>query len=284
MKAGAHLAAGSYSEPMAISTLLSVVALSALVPAALAPVMRPGPAGGRDSTFWLLLGVAIAGPLLWVVVELGPTWRTGLAAALWLSIATSLVLFAIVAAAQPAAARLAPLLLGYLFLLGLLATVWQHAPERPMAGDPPPVWLQAHILVAVIAYGLLTLAAVAGAAVFVQERALKQKKVTAFSHQLPSIAEGERLRARLLTASEVVLAVALITGMIIGWLERRALLRADHKTVFSLLTFMVIGLLLWLHHRAGISGRRAARYVLFAYLLLTLAYPGVKFVTDVIVG
>lgn len=269
---------------MAISTLLSVAALSALVPAAIAPLVRPDPERQRDGTFWLLIGVAIAGPLLWVVVELGPSWRTGLAAALWLSIATSLMLFALVAAIQTAAWRLAPLLLGYLFLLGVMATIWQHAPERPMASDPPPVWLQAHILVAIIAYGLLTLAAVAGAAVFVQERALKQKKVTAFSHQLPSIAEGERLLSWLLMASEVVLAVALITGMIMSWLERHALLRADHKTIFSLLTFAVIALLLLLHHRGGISGRRAARYVLFAYLLLTLAYPGVKFVTDVIIG
>jgi len=247
-------------------------------------MVRPNAQGGRDATFWLLMGVAIAGPLLWVVVELGPTWRTGLAAALWLSIAASLLLFALVAATQPAAWRLAPLLLGYLFLLGVLATIWQHAPERPMAGDPPPVWLQAHILVAVIAYALLTLAAVAGAGVFVQERALKQKKPTTFSHQLPSIAEGETLLARLLVASEVVLAVALMTGMIIGWLERGAPLRLDHKTVLSLLTFAGIALLLWLHHRGGISGRRAARYALFVYLLLTLAYPGVKFVTDVIIG
>ena len=33
-----------------------------------------------------------------------------------------------------------------------------------------------------------------------------------------------------------------------------------------------------------IRGRRAARIVLLAYLLLTLAYPGVKFVTDVILA
>ncbi|MBI3711168.1 MAG: hypothetical protein HY246_26295, partial [Proteobacteria bacterium] len=81
-----------------------------------------------------------------------------------------------------------------------------------------------------------------------------------------------------------VLAVALATGMAIGWTERRALLRLDHKTVLSLATFVMIGIVLWLHHRAGMSGRRAARYVLVAYLLLTLAYPGVKFVTDVVVG
>lgn len=277
---------------MSTSFLLSVVALAALVPAALVPATAVAPpvgsAGGRDSPrgalFWILLAVAIAGPLLWVVVQLGSSWRTGLAAALWLSVAVSLLLFALVAATQRAAWRLAPLLLGYLFLLGLLATIWQHAPERPMPGEPPPAWLQAHILVAVAAYGLLTLAAVAGAAVFLQERALKRKRLSRFTHQLPSVAEGERLQARLLLASEIVLAVALVTGMTIEWLERRALLRLDHKTVLSLLTFAVIALLLYLHHRGGLSGRRAARYVLFAYLLLTLAYPGVKFVTDVVVG
>jgi ABC-type uncharacterized transport system permease subunit len=270
---------------MSTSFLLSVAALASLVPAAVAPVLRGGStAAARDGLFWLLIGVAIAGPALWVVVQLGGAWRTGVAAALWLSIAVSLGLFAVVAAMHSAAWRLAPLLLGYLFLLGVLATMWQHAPERPLSGQAPPLWLQAHILVAVAAYGLLTLAAVAGGGVFLQERALKLKRTSTFTRRLPSVAEGERLQARLLAAAEAVLAVALVTGMTIEWFETRAVLRPDHKTVLSLLTFAVIGLLLYLHHRGGLSGRRAARYVLFAYLLLTLAYPGVKFVTDVLIG
>jgi ABC-type uncharacterized transport system permease subunit len=41
-------------------------------------------------------------------------------------------------------------------------------------------------------------------------------------------------------------------------------------------------MLLILHHYSGLRGRRAARLVLLAYLLLTLAYPGVKFVTDIL--
>jgi ABC-type uncharacterized transport system permease subunit len=271
---------------MSQSFLLSLVALIALIPAALVPVARGGGtiAEARNGLYWSLLGVAIAGPALWVAVQLGGAWHTGLAPALWLSIAVSLILFAIVAATSRVAWRLTPLLLAYLFLLGVLATIWQHAPERPMTSNPPAAWLQAHILVSVVAYGLLTLAAVAGTGVFLQERALKLKRPTSFTHQLPSIAEGERLQARLLAASEAVLAVALITGMTIEWIERRTLLLFDHKIVLSVATFIVIGLLLWLHHRAGLGGRRGARYVLFAYLLLTLAYPGVKFVTDVLIG
>ena len=40
---------------------------------------------------------------------------------------------------------------------------------------------------------------------------------------------------------------------------------------------------LWQHGKcAGCESRIPARYVLVAYVLITLAYPGVKFVTDVI--
>ena len=49
------------------------------------------------------------------------------------------------------------------------------------------------------------------------------------------------------------------------------------------MTFAVIVVLWLVHVRTGIRGRRAARYILAAYLLITLAYPGVKFVTDVII-
>jgi ABC-type uncharacterized transport system permease subunit len=47
---------------------------------------------------------------------------------------------------------------------------------------------------------------------------------------------------------------------------------------------LVLLVLLWAHHRTGMRGRRAARGVLLAWLLLTLAYPGVKFVTDVLLA
>jgi ABC-type uncharacterized transport system permease subunit len=58
----------------------------------------------------------------------------------------------------------------------------------------------------------------------------------------------------------------------------------DHKVLFTLVAFFVIGALLVAHYRFGIRGRRAARVVLVAYLLMTLGYPGVKFVTDVLVA
>src|SRR5882757_8430242 len=108
---------------MSQSFLMSILALIALIPAALVPVARSSTGviiEARDGLYWSLLGVAIAGPVLWVAVQLGGAWRTGLAPALWLSIAVSLILFAIVAASSRVAWRLTPVLLGYLFLLGVL--------------------------------------------------------------------------------------------------------------------------------------------------------------------
>jgi ABC-type uncharacterized transport system permease subunit len=270
---------------MSNSLLFSLIALLALVPAALVPAGRaPQAHQAGGAVYWGLIAVAIAGPAAWIVVQVIGQWRTGVAAALWLTVMTSIVLFAAVAAVSPVARRLTPILLGYLFVLGVVATGWQNAPERPMALPVSPGWLVVHIVVSLAAYGLLTLAAVAGAAVFIQERAIKLRRPTVFTRRLPSAADGEMLQARLLMASFVVLAVALATGIGMEWVDHRMLLRLDHKTVFSLATFVLIGVLLFLHHRVGLGGRRVARVALLAYLLLTLAYPGVKFVTDVLMG
>ena len=133
-------------------------------------------------------------------------------------------------------------------------------------------------------YGLCTLAAVAAAAAFLQERALKGKRPTALSRVLPSISDASRLQVRLLAVSEAVLALGIATGMARGYLSNGRWLQFDHKTLLSGLAFLAIGALLVLHYRSGLRGQRAARLVLVAYLLLTLAYPGVKFVTDVLIG
>lgn len=266
---------------MVSSILFSLAAIASLVPAAVVPVVRRE---GRDAVYWAALAVAVLGPCAWAAAQLVGAWRTGFSAALWLTIAVTVAFFAALALTHRHAWRLTPLLLPYLALLGLVATAWQQAPERPLLGSLGSPWLLLHIVVSIVAYALLTIAAVAGFAVMLEERAMKTKRPIAFIRQLPSIADSDALEVRLLRASAVVLALGLISGMAIEWLDRHQLLRVDHKTVLSWLTFLVIVGLIWLHHRSGIRGRRAARVVLLAYVFLTLAYPGVKFVTDVLLG
>ena len=58
----------------------------------------------------------------------------------------------------------------------------------------------------------------------------------------------------------------------------------DHKTILSIAAFVVLGILLLLQHGSGLRGRAAALFVLIVYLLITLAFPGVTFVTDIILS
>ncbi|MFP5514429.1 MAG: hypothetical protein ACLGJC_15230, partial [Alphaproteobacteria bacterium] len=68
------------------------------------------------------------------------------------------------------------------------------------------------------------------------------------------------------------------------YFEQGQLFRTDHKSLLSLATFVVIGILLLAEYRTGVRGRTAARTMLIVYLLATLAYPGVKFVSNVLIG
>ncbi|MBL6946134.1 MAG: cytochrome c biogenesis protein CcsA [Rhodospirillales bacterium] len=260
--------------------LFNLSALVALVPATVVGLRR---GGERDAVFWLVLAVALAGPSAWIVAQTGGAWQTGFSSALWVTVAGSLLVFILSSAATTQAWRLLPLVAPYLLLIGVLATIWQQAPfDEPLNSAAATAWVHTHILVSVATYALVTIAAVAALGAFVQERALKKKRPTALSKRLPSVADCESLVVKLLAIGEAVLALGMITGMAMQYAATGTLLVFDHKTVLAVAAFVVIGGLLIAHYRTGVRGRVAARIVLLAYLLLTLGYPGVKFVTDVL--
>ena len=58
----------------------------------------------------------------------------------------------------------------------------------------------------------------------------------------------------------------------------------DHKSILALSVFIILAILLLLHFKSGVRGKAATQLVLLAYLLLTLGYPGVKFVTDILIS
>jgi ABC-type uncharacterized transport system permease subunit len=261
---------------------LSFIALTTIFPA-LAQAFRGAPS--RDGVFWGAITLAIAGPLAWVSVHYIPDWQTGLSGTLWVTIAASMVLYAIVAVAFPQAWRLSPLVASYMMLLGLAAILLHNAEGVSLqAGPADRAWVSVHIATAIATYGLVTIAAVAAFAAFLQERALKRKRPTALTRHLPSIADCEMLELTLLRYGETVLAIGLVTGMALQYRESGYLLPVNHKTVLTLASFIVIGALLIAQRWLGVRGRRAARLALLGYLLLTLGYPGVKFVTEVLIS
>jgi ABC-type uncharacterized transport system permease subunit len=260
-------------------TILKFSAIIALVPTALIALRG---VREKDLAFWSALAVAAAGPLAWVYVRQSEGWHTGISAALWLVILACVLLHGIIALASRQGWKLSVLLFPYLIVLALLAVLSGQAPERPLTGDAPLAWIASHIVVSVITYGLVTLAAVAALAATLQERALKSRHPTRLSRRLPSMADSETLLVRLLVASETILVLGVLTGMATSFQATGVLFVLDHKTIFTFAILIVVAGLLYAHFRTGVRGRAVARTVLLAYLLLTLGYPGVKFVTGVL--
>ena len=266
---------------MADNPLFPLTAIIALLPASLLTLRRDY---RRDGAFWAVLAVAAAGPLVWVLVHTAGAWRADFSTSLWITVAATMVLFVAVAALTEHGWRLTPLLVPYMLVLAVLATLWRGTAMGEPAATAWGAWTGIHIVVSVVTYGLLTMAAVGALAAVLQERALKRKRPTALTGLLPPVVECDRLLVRLLGLSELVLALGLATGVALRLSAGGGAVGFDHKTVLAVAAFVVIGVLLAVHYRSGLRGRKAARLVLVAYLLLTLGYPGVKFVTDVLVG
>lgn len=261
--------------------LFALSALVALFPAVLLGLRDDG---ARDGVYFSALAVAVAGPLAWVFAHTAGGWSPSLGSALWITIAATLLVFAVVVLVTDHAWRLLPLTAGYLACLGAIATIW-HGTDGAKGGMVLPAgWVQIHVGLAVATYALATLAALAALSAALQERALKRKRMTRLTRQLPSVADSEALLIRLLTVGELALGLGLMTGMASQWNADGRLLVFDHKTILTITAFVVIGALLVAQSRTGLRGRRAARLVLVGYLLLTLGYPGVKFVTQVLLN
>ncbi len=266
---------------MSQSLIMSLSALAALLPAAFLG-RRHEPA--RDGIFWAVGIVALIGPATWVATSQASIWHTDIASAIWVTIAATVALFLLTAALSQEAWRLAAMLMPLMLLLGLMATAWGgHAGTGTMIADPSP-WISIHIIGSVVTYALVTIAAVAALAAIFRERALKTKQPTTLTRSLPSVAACDNLMVRLLMLSEAVLCVGVASGMALSYSASGTLLNLDHKTILSLTAFVLIAALLAAHYFTGLRGRKAARLAMVAYLLLTLGYPGVKFVSEIVLG
>ena len=105
-------------------SLLSLSAIISMIPAAIFSLTRNnGVRGneGRNVMFWLTLSIAATGPLIWIFFNLSETWKTGLSAALWITIAASINIFTAITLLNDYAWRLTPLLIPYLIILAFFA-------------------------------------------------------------------------------------------------------------------------------------------------------------------
>lgn len=266
---------------MSTSIVLGIIVIASVLPSLLYG-LRQRPT--VDSTFWMVTGMACIGPAYAVFARSHGEWQIDFATSIWVTMAATALIFILFSAFVREAWRIIALFAAYMLVLAAIGFVWQHTPPVGMGTAGGSQWLILHIGFAVVTYALVTLSAIAGLAAFIQERALKNKTKPALEGRLPAITDCDRMVTVFLTVGEIVLGLGMVSGIALNIAEGHSPLVMDHKTVFTVGAFVMIGGLLITQARYGMRGRRAARIVLLAYLLLTLAYPGVKFVSDVLIG
>ena len=131
-----------------------------------------------------------------------------------------------------------------------------------------------HIATSMLAYGLLSIAAVVSILLAFQQHALKHHHLRGIIQVLPPLVRMERLLFELISWGMVFLTGAIISGFI--FLDNLFAQHLAHKTVLSIAAWIIFGILLWGHHYRGWRGQRAVRWTLTGSVSLLLAYLGSK--------
>ena len=137
-----------------------------------------------------------------------------------------------------------------------------------------------HALLALLAYATLAVAALLALMLWFQERALRRRHLGGALRLLPPLTQTETLLFRSLGVGFALLSLTLLTGVL--FVEDLFAQDLGHKTVLSILSWIVLAVLLFGRWRWGWRGPRAVKLTLVAMALLLLAFFGSKFVYELV--
>jgi ABC-type uncharacterized transport system permease subunit len=146
------------------------------------------------------------------------------------------------------------------------------------------IWLPLHWALGIASYGMFAAAVVHAALMTSAE--IEIRKGNENQSGLPLLTL-ERLMFRFVLIGFVLLTFTLIAGFVFGeelYGAAGVHWKWDHKTVFSVLSWLSFGALLVGRHQFGWRGRRAVRVLYAGAAFLLFAYAGSRFVLEVILG
>jgi ABC-type uncharacterized transport system permease subunit len=185
-----------------------------------------------------------------------------------------LALIALIAAIEPTLRGMASGLL----LLAAIATLPFHSQPDVTSATGLSWQLQAHILIAMFAYGLLTAGAIVAVFALVQDRRLKAGRLSTGNQLFAPLETTEKLLFSITAAGFSVLLLAVLSGF--AFVENLFAQHLAHKTVFSLLALTLFGILVAGRLFAGWRGKRAVYLYLWGFAFLCLAYFGSRYVLE----
>ncbi|RFO95328.1 cytochrome C assembly protein [Rhodoferax lacus] len=251
--------------------ILSVLAaLAYLLPAALMHRMSVRSAHAWVAVAWLLQGILLVSGLLGEPPHFG--FAPALSVTAWL-VAAVYAIESLIYPQLPTRWTLstigaAAVLLAYMF------------PGGPMSPSTS-VWLPLHLAFGIACYGLFGIAVVHAWFMNHAEKRIRQGKDSQSGLPLLTL---ERLTYRFVAAGFVLLSATLVVGMLFGEVVYGHAWRWDHKTVFSVLSWLTFAVLLVGRTGFGWRGKRAATMLYTGSAFLLLAYVGSRFVMEIVLS
>lgn len=146
-----------------------------------------------------------------------------------------------------------------------------------------------HVTVAILAYSSLTIAAFHAVLMALQESRLHahpgaapQGLLGMAIDRLPALLTMEKLLFRLIGFGFALLTLTVLSGILFSEQLFGRAFKWDHKTIFTMLSWVLFGALLAGRFWRGWRGKTALRFTLTGFATLLLAYVGSRFVMEVV--
>ncbi|MFA7554524.1 MAG: cytochrome c biogenesis protein CcsA [Spongiibacteraceae bacterium] len=174
-------------------------------------------------------------------------------------------------------------LLVILFPLAAVSIIASNlsAPAIVLQHDFTP-GLFSHILTSVLAYSLMSIAALQAVVLGLQERHLKHHHLGRILKALPPLQTMEQILFELIWMGMVLLTLSLISGFI--FIDDIFAQHLAHKTFFSIFAWCIYAILLWGRHQLGWRSQTAARWTIGGFIALMLSYFGSKLVLELLLA
>jgi ABC-type uncharacterized transport system permease subunit len=174
------------------------------------------------------------------------------------------------------------LLVGLLPLSALAIVVATLGPDTGAARQSIAPGMLLHIGSSIVAYSILALAAAQSALLAVQDRQLRNHNLFGVTRSLPPLQLMESMLFELVWVGVGALTVSILSGMI--FMENMFAQHLVHKTVLSMVAWVLFSILLWGRYRLGWRSQTAVRFTLAGFTLLLLAFFGSKLVLELILA
>lgn len=137
-----------------------------------------------------------------------------------------------------------------------------------------------HVLFSITAYAVLALAACQAILLFVQHRQLKQGDLRGVMRLFPPIQVMESMLFEAIWLGETLLTVAILSGAL--FMEDMFAQHLVHKTVLTLVAWVVFAILLAGRHLQGWRGTTAIRITLAGFAVLLVGFFGSQVALELI--